>query len=116
MIRQLRAEEFRECGEEVDGPKFTGPMAEQLMVDALARQGVTDEVVALSVLDYLKEHGVRLVAEEDTEEEKIKVRVVAEPAPAPEDVGVVTHVEQDPVSAGQSDDDDEGGFMAGPIG
>ena len=107
-------------GEEVDGPKFTGPVAEQLLVDALASQGVTDEVVALSVLDYLQEHGVRLMAEEDIEEEKIKVKVEEKPKASPpssEDVGVVTHVEQDPVSEGKSDDeDDDGGFMAGVVG
>ena len=56
-----------ETGAIEDDPKFTGPVAEKVLVDALALHGL-DEAAALAVLEYLHFNEVRLMAQEDEEE------------------------------------------------
>lgn len=56
-----------ENGAVEDDPKFTGSVAEQILVDALAIHGL-DEAAAVAVLEYLRFNEVRLMAQEDEEE------------------------------------------------
>lgn len=58
-----------QTGEVVPPRRYTGAVGEQLLADAMAAVGIDDEDAVIGITEYLREHGARLMAEEDVQEE-----------------------------------------------
>lgn len=61
-----------ETGEDVPKDRYTGPVAEQVLTDALRLAGFEDDATVIAVTDYLRQEGVRLVTSEDVEDELVR--------------------------------------------
>lgn len=61
-----------ETGEDVPKDRYTGPVAEQVLTDALRLAGFEDDATVVAVTDYLRQEGVRLVTSEDVEDELVR--------------------------------------------